>query len=907
MAVSASEVQKAYLAYFGRPADPLGLTYWQNAASIDAVKAGFAGSAEYASLYSGMNSAARVNQVYQNVLGRAAEPAGLTYWAAKLDACTLTVADLAWTIINAAQNEDAVTVANRMTYAAAFTAAVNTTDEIIGYSGDAAAASARAAVLPVTTNASLVTAQASIDASVQAAAAAGNASSGQTYTLTTGVDTFTGTAGNDAFSATQLTLTSLDTLDGAGGTDTLTVSDASAAALTLPTAITVKNIENLVVNHSSDAAIDDLVADVQGWTGLQSLNLKHVGTAATMTAITTKANVTTATLTNVTTVGITDNAAAASDTLATVNVVGNTGLVTIDSEALRTLSLKDSSGGATVTATTNSHALAVTLNNMTAGTITDTKASSLSVTTTGAATTGGTITTVAATSATIAADEALALTALNVAAATKLTVTGDSLVTLGGANFTALTSIDASAQTAGGVDIKAIALGTGVTFTGGAGADSIQLGATTKAITLGAGNDRVALTAAVTALGAGGSIDAGAGTSDTLAFLDADDAGTATATTTFAGTISNFEVLELAGAAGGAVTVDLANLDNISQVKMTADVAGGLLTLNNLASGGQVSYTVAQTAATTVGVTSALAGSADVANVAVSAAAGINVNTLTIANVETVNFATDDTAATPTSIQHTAALVDTAVKTITVTGDAGLALTTAGATAVTSFDASGVTAGAVSWTSAALTAASTVKGGAGNDTLILTAATVATNLSGGAGNDTLTVTNALNNTIDGGDGNDAITVGNGNNTITAGAGNDTIVLGSGMNTVDVGAGTDGVTLVVPVNGNAYSTITGLGSTGDSLTLVDQGTEVFTAAKVTQAETAAFRDYLDAAAAGDGSLNANIKWFQYGGNTYVVEDLSAANSFADGVDLVVKLTGLVDLSTAGAAGNVITLA
>ena len=157
MAVSASEVQKAYLAYFGRPADPLGLTYWQNAASVDAVKAGFAGSAEYASLYSGMNSAARVNQVYLNVLGRAAEPAGLTYWAAKLDAGTLTVADLAWTIINAAQNEDAVTVANRMTYAADFTAKVNTTEEIIGYSGDAAAASARAAVLPVTTNASLVT------------------------------------------------------------------------------------------------------------------------------------------------------------------------------------------------------------------------------------------------------------------------------------------------------------------------------------------------------------------------------------------------------------------------------------------------------------------------------------------------------------------------------------------------------------------------------------------------------------------------------------------------------------------------------------------------------------------------------------------------------------------------------
>ena len=54
------------------------------------------------------------------------------------------------------------------------------------------------------------------------------------------------------------------------------------------------------------------------------------------------------------------------------------------------------------------------------------------------------------------------------------------------------------------------AIGTGVTFTGGAGADSVSIGSTTKAITLGAGNDTVTTSSA--AVGTGGSVNAGDGT-----------------------------------------------------------------------------------------------------------------------------------------------------------------------------------------------------------------------------------------------------------------------------------------------------------------------------------------------------------------------------------------------------------
>ena len=69
--------------------------------------------------------------------------------------------------------------------------------------------------------------------------------------------------------------------------------------------------------------------------------------------------------------------------------------------------------------------------------------------------------------------------------------------------------------------------------------------------------------------------------------------------------------------------------------------------------------------------------------------------------------------------------------------------------------------------------------------------------------------------------------------------------------------------------------------------------------MTLADTAAFADYLNAAASGDGGTNTIVKWFQYAGNTYIVFDNDAANTFQNGVaaDQVIKLTGVIDLSTA----------
>ena len=84
------QVQQLYIAYFGRPADTVGQTYWATQidaanGSIASVIAGFSASAESVALFGSATSAQKVTAIYQNAFGRAPEAAGLAYWVAQLD------------------------------------------------------------------------------------------------------------------------------------------------------------------------------------------------------------------------------------------------------------------------------------------------------------------------------------------------------------------------------------------------------------------------------------------------------------------------------------------------------------------------------------------------------------------------------------------------------------------------------------------------------------------------------------------------------------------------------------------------------------------------------------------------------------------------------------------------------
>ncbi len=83
-------VARLYVAAFGRNADSAGLILQYDALrsgeSLAQIAAGLTASAEYANLYGNLSNTAFVNALYQNVLGRAGDAAGVQNFVAVLDA-----------------------------------------------------------------------------------------------------------------------------------------------------------------------------------------------------------------------------------------------------------------------------------------------------------------------------------------------------------------------------------------------------------------------------------------------------------------------------------------------------------------------------------------------------------------------------------------------------------------------------------------------------------------------------------------------------------------------------------------------------------------------------------------------------------------------------------------------------
>ena len=106
-------------------------------------------------------------------------------------------------------------------------------------------------------------------------------------------------------------------------------------------------------------------------------------------------------------------------------------------------------------------------------------------------------------------------------------------------------------------------------------------------------------------------------------------------------------------------------------------------------------------------------------------------------------------------------------------------------------------------------------------------------------------------------------------------------------------------IVAPANVNSYTTI-GDATAGDKIYFIDAAViDTFVSSAVTLAGSAAFQDYANAAVNGLTTVG-NIAKFQYGGDTYIVQQqgsVVATADFESGTDVIVKLTGLVNLSTA----------
>lgn len=660
---------------------------------------------------------------------------------------------------------------------------------------------------------------------------------------------------------------------------------------------------------------------------------------------------------------VNDNATAAITTV-TINGYGTAAIgTTQELSKLTTLSLANSGNTATVDMGTAATSLNLTVNKVAHHvdiSTNSTAVATLNVTTTGADSTFK-LTAAAVKDLTVAGDKVLTLNNSSVTTALEtIKVTGSAGLNLASVTANASKSIDTTGTTG---TVTASIDGTAATYAGGAGVDNLTLvtgTALTKSIDLGAGDDTLTLTAAVT--GSSATLSGGTGT-DTLSMstaradaLDAtvqsfytgferlklNDANTAAlsvdtanlgftnyvttsgtagvvyATAGTAATISEtftfvyngveytatlaaineagfnsaIDAAVITGTAtalgAGKVTATLTNAG--ADLTIVADSAansltGGVynnagvaitgvdqaLTLNNLANNATVVLT--KDGAITAAIKDAATGTADVLNVIANVdAASKDFGTLTVANVETVNITANDTLAdddgsgtvtTAESAVETTTLTLTAANatTVNVTGSANVALTLTGSTKVTLIDGSTLT-GSLTATSLNTTSATTIKGGSAGDTLVAATGTTADILYGNAGADSLTA-NAGMSKLYGGDGADTFNI-----------------------------------TVASLNVNSAATIMDIGS-GDVIKFAGAAGNAFKAAAISLDSTAVFQDYANAAIAAI-TVSDDLAWFQFGGNTYIVQEKNAganADVFVNQEDFIVKIAGLVDLSTA----------
>jgi hypothetical protein len=170
-------VQELYIAYYGRPADPAGLAFWEGAllaghaptslqslnsayagnAAVKSVIDSFAKSAESAALYGSGDTVPFIAAVYQHVLGRAPDQAGSDFWVNTVNTGLMTVGQAALAIVASAASQpstspDELLVNNRLIVANDFTAQVSAGYAASAYSGDGANLVVRTMLSAVTAN-----------------------------------------------------------------------------------------------------------------------------------------------------------------------------------------------------------------------------------------------------------------------------------------------------------------------------------------------------------------------------------------------------------------------------------------------------------------------------------------------------------------------------------------------------------------------------------------------------------------------------------------------------------------------------------------------------------------------------------------------------------------------------------
>jgi hypothetical protein len=275
-ATSEGKAQLFYVAYYGRPADPLGLAYWASVidaagGDLKAVTADFGNSEEASAVYGGLSTAAAVNKLYNQMFNRDAEPAGLAFWVKEITDGNVTLSDLPLALFVGAQGTDLDAFVNKWTVANSFTDALDTTPEILAYNGIGAMAGAVDLLAGVGADADSVTdATAQIDDVIAAIGTAPDT----TQSLTVDIDDLKGGAGFDRFLGGTATLGLADSIDGGAGNDELDLTlagNGGEGGDGLYAGFLVDNVET--INIRAIGEDEDVEISMTGVDGLQTLNV----------------------------------------------------------------------------------------------------------------------------------------------------------------------------------------------------------------------------------------------------------------------------------------------------------------------------------------------------------------------------------------------------------------------------------------------------------------------------------------------------------------------------------------------------------------------------------------------------------------------------------------------------------
>ena len=664
--LTATQLQQQYIAYFGRPGDPAGIKYWLSSSSGVSSAREFADKIyaqdEYKTSTVGTKSTEeQVNQIYLNLFGRTADADGLLYWTNQIEKGVLSLSNVAFDLIHAANNPleentaqgllDATALSNKTAAAEAYTAELEaSTEAILAYQPEStspwktgtAFTSAVSFITGITQTAHTAD---EAKSSVTSMTSASNAASGTSFTLTNdsnqvtgGADNFTGSTGNDTFLAvSDAAFDNGDVVNGGAGTDTLKTRFSLNGNKVVNGGVT--NVENVSVDLDDGAtgAAQTLTFSVDGFTGLSSLTaIDGSSTAGSL------------------------------DTLAFTNIAAGVtlGLTNGDANVIYNYGFSDTSEGDD-TATLN-------INKGKASNVIIAGVETVTIDNTGKST----------------------LTELNVDLATKLVLTGSGKLTINdldsGVN-TVLKTVDASGST-GGVVLDGFIAGD-VIVTGGSGDDKFNFTdngftATADSVVGGEGKDTLVTAASSTAVFKGTDDNPSSGL-EVLEIKTADIGGAATITASglTMASITEFVASSNTASNGDVATFAVTNMDSGDTISVTTGGADSTA----LTAGVSITGTLTDNG-TADEVTLKLKGIGAVTD---NASNDTGLAEITLDSHETINLQTDKNTAGTVSTNEIEKLSADELVTLTVTGASDFKATNAdgiaNTTKLTTLDSTGAT------------------------------------------------------------------------------------------------------------------------------------------------------------------------------------------------------------------------